>query len=728
MVMAGLGRLLHSKRLAGVGARLTHKALTLAPRLSEAIFGRQEAALRALLGLFQQGDIDTALRRAIPFGTAGERGVAPAAGFRLPFNNLLYSLGNILGRHRGMMGLWFGSRDIWGDLQREYRNAAEQALARGDYRRAALIYGKLLRDYRLAANALAQGGLFRDAAIVYLEKLDDKLAAARMFEETGDIDRAVQLLRQTGDHALVGDVLRRAGEHDAARVEYQLAAATLVDSRQDYLAAGELLLTRSREMKLAQEYFEAGWARRPEINDIPCALHLLTLYEQEPSPQAVVRLVAEAEERLASSEDTEAASQFFNKVAALAESPNLASVRADLRDHARLALASKIRQQIAGGLRSSDLVWKVFGQSGAWDHTVVSDAAFAMRPVLPSPRASQQRVLDPIISRIPLTQGIVTASGFAPARGYVFLGHEDGSLVCFRARRGGAIRLPSSDSNRVVSLAATPDGQLIVALRGGHHTSHELTSYLLTPKEDYRVASKLACELGNCWLAPMVAGSKLPLIALAAEQNLRLLRGANLAHWGRLAFPEDDGSWCSPFVLTSREGSDRLSMIILLLGQNALWHCDAPWPKPRPWNPGSWQRVSLGWTPGIPHENGLRHPIVSWFRQDSRHVELAGVTDNGTIQWSQLQLRPDGHRIGFSHAAIRAEGYLATAIVRRGLIVGVSRSHLDWFRRGSRTTLSPELTLRAALPHAIACFPCAWTNEVIVVCHDGLVARVPVPL
>ena len=53
------------------------------------------------------------------------------------------------------------------ELAAEYRKAAEQAIRRGDYRRAAFIYGKLLRDYRTAANVLMQGGLHHDAAVLF---------------------------------------------------------------------------------------------------------------------------------------------------------------------------------------------------------------------------------------------------------------------------------------------------------------------------------------------------------------------------------------------------------------------------------------------------------------------------------------------------------------------------------------------------------------------------------
>jgi len=331
---------------------------------------------------------------------------------------------------------------------------------------------------------------------------------------------------------------------------------------------------------------------------------------------------------------------------------------------------------------------------------------------------------------------VVTATCLAPGSGDVFLGYEDGSLMGFcpgwwlksRPLRGPgeAIRLPGGDSNRVTSLATALNGHLVVALRDGSHAPHELTSYLLTPQGDYRVASKLDWGHGDCYLATIATGSRHHLVGLAAEQKLTFLRGARLIHSGRLAPPEDDASWCSTLMFPSPQCSP-LSMIILLFGHNSVWYCCAgPEPEGRRWTAPAWHRTSLGWTPGVPPENPLRYPFVSWLQQGAEPLELAGVDNSGTIHWSQADMGPEHFTVVSTQAVVRAEGYLAAAIVRPGLIAGVSRSHIDWLR-GRQTSITPEATMRAALPHAVACFPCSLTEELIVVCQDGVVARVPVP-
>jgi tetratricopeptide (TPR) repeat protein len=212
--------------------------------LSESVLGRQEAALLALLAAFREGDLEAALRRALPLGEEGGRGGQAAQDANLPVHKPFYSLADLLGGRNSRPSVWLGGGRVQVDLAVEYRKAAEAATARGDYRRAAFIYGKLLRTYQLAAAVLSRGGLHHDAAVLYLEKVGDELMAAREFAAAGEVDQAVALYRPRGEHALAGDVLRQAGEEEAAFAEYQLAATRLADDDQNH-AAGELMLKRA---------------------------------------------------------------------------------------------------------------------------------------------------------------------------------------------------------------------------------------------------------------------------------------------------------------------------------------------------------------------------------------------------------------------------------------------------------------------------------------------------
>ncbi len=310
--MVRLGQMLGIQGLSGLGVGWIGKALALAPRLSEDLLGRQAAALRDLLREFREGDLERALRRALPLGEpGGTRGAGAFAGDRLPPRDLSYALNDFLGRHQPG-GIWLGGQDVMAELTREYRKAAEQAVRQGDYRRAASIYGKLLRDYLAAAQALLRGGLHRDAAILLLAKLDDREGAARAFEAAGEVDRAVQLYRQVGDHVAAGDLLHRIGEEEAALAEYRSAADRLIQTGAGSLAAGDLLLNKAGRADLAMALFAAGWARRPEINAVPCALRMARLHAEARDPKPLLALLDQADAFFDPPGNDHAAGEFYN--------------------------------------------------------------------------------------------------------------------------------------------------------------------------------------------------------------------------------------------------------------------------------------------------------------------------------------------------------------------------------------------------------------------------------
>src|SRR5262249_4405504 len=160
---------------------------------------------------------------------------------------LNYSLGNILnwGSGSGAASIWFGGIDVQQELMREYRKAAEAAVTRGDWKRAAFIYGKLLADWREAAAVFARGGLHSDGAIRYRAKLSDPLRAAQCFVSAGEFDEALKIFDRLHEHEKAGDLLRRMGEEDAAIARYLQAAEDMLERKKGPLAAGEFILRKT---------------------------------------------------------------------------------------------------------------------------------------------------------------------------------------------------------------------------------------------------------------------------------------------------------------------------------------------------------------------------------------------------------------------------------------------------------------------------------------------------
>jgi tetratricopeptide (TPR) repeat protein len=715
--LLGLGNLLGLKGVAGAGARLIQGALALAPRLSESLLGRQEAALRALLREFREGNLERALRRALPLGEPGARGATPYTGTNLPTHNLMYSLGNLLGEVGGRAGVWFGGFDVQAELAREYRKAAEEAARRGDYRRAAFIYGKLLRDYRMAANLLLQGGLAHDAAVLYLNKVGDTLAAARAFEAAGEIDQAVQLYRRRREHVLAGDLLRRAGEQEAALLEYQQAAEDLVSVQHDYHAAGELLLTKAGRADLALAYFQAGWERRKAAdvlpNIVPCGLRLARLYAQEESPAKLLALVSEADEFFAPPGNEVGAGEFYNQLACLAGQRHLAAVHDELRDRALLSLALKLRQRAEVEAHAGTLVGRLLGRPGGWSAALVSDAQLGVSRVLKRPaKAAPTKPAAATTTKTQIGTDTVTAACAAGESGEVFLGFQSGAVVCYRPQQDEVTRLPI-ELSPVRSLAVDREGSFLVTHQEGDlPTTFDLTSCERSAAGSYQLRYPPVVVRGAVALVPNVVKERGDYTVCTWEAGrLSYLRGFVLTPAREEEFPDYRDYFGGSLLLPPFHRPLGPATGLVFAG-NSVW-CQ-----------GGSVGASLGWTPSIPEGHPLRSVPLAW-HVSSGDLEVAGLSQAGGLFWSKVEIRPDSLRCAATNASAD-EGYRAATIVRPGLVVGVKSARVHWLRCGSRGFIQ-QVTSKVSIPSAVACFPSHPTEELVVVCADGLVVRLPIP-
>ncbi len=712
-----LGNLLGMRGLAGMGAEMIRRAIERAPRLSEGLLGRQEAALRALLQKFREGNVDEALRRALPLSEPGRRGGTVPAAPRLPVNDLVYSLGSLLARASGPVGVFFTSGDVERELENEYRKAAVQAALRGDYRRAAYIYGKLLRDFRMAANTLAQGGLHHDAAILYLTKLQDTYAAARAFEAAGEIDRALQLYRQRGDHLLAADLLRRAGEEEAALAEYCQAANDLAVGG-GHLEAGDMLLTRARLPDLARVFFETGWARRPAPNATLCALRLTQLYADQGTTDRLLAVVAEADAYLEPPGKENEASQFYNEVARLANRKDLEAVRGDLRDRALLGLATKLRQRAAVESRPGSLISATFGRGHPWPSALVSDAHYALKGALRLAAPGVPESTAPVtIVRTQVGTDTVTAACTAPASGDVFLGFRSGAVVGFRPATGELIRLPVTPGP-VTSLAVDAEGQFLVMLQSPEGASGILTSFTRNLDGTYQAREKrpLTEPGDDWWLTPLVVKDSGHLLGIWGDDHFTFLRSPLLLPWGNPLVPlELDFALLFP--------GDKSPM--LWLGTwRTVWYVPTLDPLPSSRDYCEW--ASLGWGSGKPAGCSLHKAPLSWWLREPRVLEIARLDSAGVLYWSLAEWSESDDVPPRASTSAAGPGYRAAAILRPGFLAAVRQDRVEWLSRLS-AGIHVKAQSRAAFSAPVACFPSHPTNELIVVDAEGYLIRVSVP-
>jgi hypothetical protein len=697
-----LGDKLGWRRLAAMGAAMAASGMRMAPRLSEELLGRQEAALRELLRQFREGNTDQALRRALPLGDPAARGGRMAGDASLPFHNLLYRLGELLGAG-GPGGVWMASNDVYRDLESAYRRAAEEATRRGDFRRAAFIYGKLLRDWRLAAGVLSRGGLHHDAAILFLEKAGDAHAAAREFEAAGEVDRALFLYRQRGEHVLAGDLLMRAGESEQAVEEYGLAADREA-AQGRYLAAADLLIGRARRSDLAEKHLVRGWEQRPRGEAPGCLLRLAELYANRSTPAPLLKLTAEADEYFAGPGNDRHAGDFYNRLVKLSDSEKLAAVRDELHDRALRGLAGKLRRSAPAGDQGR-IVSCLFGNSGVWPAELVRDAAFALR-ARPREASSKHEV-----SRVVTHRGKVTAACAAGETGDLFLGFEDATLVHFNPR-SGAVALRRT-GGAIGALAVDAGARALVFVQLGR-AGEELVSYqALGAGYVQHTWRRMTQGAALARLTPIARGRDGLSVGLWDGEELTELGVPDLLPVGRVKsgpsfqaalLPDGLGAAKSPAELVIFEEGR------VLLGREE--------------EPGL---ASLGlypFSPAAVTRGG--QPLLSWLAPTGTQFEVAFTEAGGVLHWLSLRFFTTDPGVLAHHRMHGGTHYLCTTLLRPGRLAGVHAGGVAWLSGGERGFLFHART-EVELDDAVACFASPPTNELLVVTARGDVVRVPAP-
>lgn len=445
--MAWLGSALGAGALARAGAGLARRAVDMVPRLSEKVLGAQEAALRALLRDLQSGDAEKALRRA-PVATPD----SDATPGRLSGNSHLsdhdtgYSFAELFRRSGGPASVWAGSDDIWARLRGEYRRLAEEAVKRGDYRRAAYLWGVLLSDLRTAANVLTAGGLYRDAAVLCRDKLNDPLGAAGSFELAGDYDEAVRLYEKCGEDLKAAELLRRIGDEARAELFLHRAAAKLA-ARDDHLSAGDLVRTKLGQEDLANGYYRAGW-QAARTQAVACGERLIDDALIREDADSFDQLLAEAAVRFPPPATADAA-RLFNYALGVSQPFAPPDRVAALRDRARLLFADHLR---AGGKKQ---VEALFGDSrGEWSPSVCRDAAYATAKQTPAAVAPPSRKA---------VVGTVRAVANALDAGLLFLGTNE-TVAAWDVRTGRTRVVANLPQGLLRGLCVDRTGQQLYAL------------------------------------------------------------------------------------------------------------------------------------------------------------------------------------------------------------------------------------------------------------------------
>lgn len=200
----------------GLALRRALGRILLVTRIARLAGLRQGAYLGRLLGMFERGDLQDALRHAIPLAPGGAADEPPALGVPRPRDALALALD--APRRGGGIGL---GPELYAELQRVYRRSFELLAAQGRVDEAAFVLAELLRADEEAVSFLERKGRLRLAAELAEARGLPPALAVRQWFLAGDPARAVAIARARGAFADAVDRLersRRTAEAEALRL------------------------------------------------------------------------------------------------------------------------------------------------------------------------------------------------------------------------------------------------------------------------------------------------------------------------------------------------------------------------------------------------------------------------------------------------------------------------------------------------------------------------------
>ncbi|HYO72859.1 MAG TPA: bpX6 domain-containing protein [Archangium sp.] len=218
-----------------------------------ALLGQRKAEyVRRLFDLFDEGNLQEALRYAIPLdkGAPSEH-TRVSLGLPGPRAQL-----SIQPRRGGVASLFGGGARVYDALRERYREAFRKLVREGRIEEAAFVLAELLQENEEAVSFLEKHGRFRMAAeLAEGRKLAPGLVV-RQWLLAKDVARAVDIARRTG--AFAEAVLRLERSHPAeARVLRVLWGEVLAESG-DYAHAVEVVWPVKDARRLTHAWLERG--------------------------------------------------------------------------------------------------------------------------------------------------------------------------------------------------------------------------------------------------------------------------------------------------------------------------------------------------------------------------------------------------------------------------------------------------------------------------------------
>lgn len=208
-------------------------------RLSKLFASRQAQYLSRMIDMFEQGQLDEALRHAIPLGRGNSQPRTPELG--LPSRRDQLKLSN--GQAASTSFMW--PHDVHELLRQKYRAAFEQLSRAGRIDEAAFVLIELLASYEEAVAFLEKHGRLQLAAeIAESRKLEPGFVIRQWFL-AGNKQRAMDIARRTG--AFMDALVRLEKSDKGAALSFRLEWADHLASSGRLIAAVETILPVTRD-------------------------------------------------------------------------------------------------------------------------------------------------------------------------------------------------------------------------------------------------------------------------------------------------------------------------------------------------------------------------------------------------------------------------------------------------------------------------------------------------
>lgn len=222
-------------------------------RLASWIGRRQADYLEKTLSMFDSGDLDDALRHAIPLGTGSDKPKPLALNVPTPRADL--SIHTTQSEASSTLG--FGE-NVYEALRRRYRKAVEQLEKQGRIKEAAFVLAELLGASEEAVSFLEKHGEYKLAAELAEGRNLDPAMVVRQWILAGNRDRAVLIARQTG--AFAAAIARLEPAHPEQAAVLRVLWANQLAASGAYGAAVQTIWPVEGARHLARDWIDRGIA------------------------------------------------------------------------------------------------------------------------------------------------------------------------------------------------------------------------------------------------------------------------------------------------------------------------------------------------------------------------------------------------------------------------------------------------------------------------------------